>query len=264
MASAWTAWCCCMSGTRWRSERGADPAAAIDGLGGPASSMLLGMWTTAATFYGLTFVDFPSLEQLGTLIGHSMVLCGILTLVLVPALLPLRRPARPVAVALDAAIRGMGRPAAHGHSRRGSRRDRSPGCRRNPAAHQSDAGSAAVRDARRGTSPAHRADVRIARRCLCRDGGRNESAGAAGIERAAPRRPRSRAAWNGGAGADGAAPLAGDAGSASSADSSAGLSAPATAAALVEAEKTEGFRPGSFDPFREQLPALLDAESPDL
>ena len=73
---------------------GAEPAAAIDGLGGPAASMLLGMWTTAATFYGLKFVDFPSLEQLGTLIGHSMVLCGILTLILVPALLPVRRPAR--------------------------------------------------------------------------------------------------------------------------------------------------------------------------
>jgi hypothetical protein len=57
--------------------------------------MLLGMWTTAATFYGLMFVDFPSLEQLGALIGHSMVLCGLLTLVLVPALLPRKRPARP-------------------------------------------------------------------------------------------------------------------------------------------------------------------------
>jgi predicted RND superfamily exporter protein len=73
---------------------GSPPADAIDGLGGPASSMLLGMWTTAATFYGLKFVDFPSLEQLGSLIGHSMLLCGILTLVLVPALLPLRRPRR--------------------------------------------------------------------------------------------------------------------------------------------------------------------------
>jgi uncharacterized protein len=71
---------------------GATPASAIDGMHGSASSMLLGMWTTAATFYGLLFVDFPSLEQLGTVIGHSMVLCGLLTLVLVPALLP-RRPA---------------------------------------------------------------------------------------------------------------------------------------------------------------------------
>jgi predicted exporter len=61
--------------------------------------MLLGMWTTAATFYGLLVVDFPSLQQLGSLIGHSMVLCGIFTLILVPALLPsrsARRAARPL------------------------------------------------------------------------------------------------------------------------------------------------------------------------
>jgi predicted RND superfamily exporter protein len=38
----------------------------------------------------------------------------------------------------------------------------------------------------------------------------------------------------------------------------AGLSAPATAAALVEAEKTEGFKAGSFDPFRARLPALVE------
>lgn len=68
-----------------------DPAS---GLGGAATSMLLGMWTTAATFYGLTFVDFPSLQQLGRLIGHSMLLCGVLTLVMIPALLPRRPPAR--------------------------------------------------------------------------------------------------------------------------------------------------------------------------
>ena len=53
--------------------------------------MFLGMLTTAATFYGLVFVDFPTLRQLGLLIGHSMVACGILTLLLIPALLP-RRP----------------------------------------------------------------------------------------------------------------------------------------------------------------------------
>ena len=60
----------------------------VQAIAGPSSSMLLGMWTTAATFYGLTFVDFPSLQQLGLLIGHAMIICGILTLVLVPALLP--------------------------------------------------------------------------------------------------------------------------------------------------------------------------------
>jgi predicted RND superfamily exporter protein len=65
-------------------------------IAAPSSSMLLGMWTTAATFYGLMFVDFPSLRQLGRLLGHSMVICGILTLVLVPALLPRRPPRRPI------------------------------------------------------------------------------------------------------------------------------------------------------------------------
>jgi predicted exporter len=65
-------------------------------LEGPSTSMLLGMWTTAATFYGLMFVDFPSLEQLGRLLGHSMMVCSVLTLVMVPALLPRRPPRRPV------------------------------------------------------------------------------------------------------------------------------------------------------------------------
>jgi predicted RND superfamily exporter protein len=73
------------------AENAPDPVAAI---AGPSASMLLGMWTTAATFYGLLFVNFPSLQQLGALIGHSMVVCGILTLVMVPALLPRRRPTR--------------------------------------------------------------------------------------------------------------------------------------------------------------------------
>jgi uncharacterized protein len=77
-----------------RAERAdADVPAAI---AGPSSSMLLGMWTTAATFYGLMFVDFPSLQQLGRLLGHSMMACGILTLVMVPALLPRRPPRRAV------------------------------------------------------------------------------------------------------------------------------------------------------------------------
>jgi len=61
---------------------------AVGAIASPSASMLYGMLTTAATFYGLLFVDFPSLQQLGLLIGHSMVACGILTLVLVPALLP--------------------------------------------------------------------------------------------------------------------------------------------------------------------------------
>jgi predicted exporter len=74
-------------------NRDADIPAA---LAGPSGSMLLGMWTTAATFYGLMFVDFPSLQQLGRLLGHSMMVCGVLTLVMVPALLPRRPPRRAV------------------------------------------------------------------------------------------------------------------------------------------------------------------------
>jgi predicted exporter len=71
---------------------------AVATLGGPSASMLLGMLTTAATFYGLVFVDFPSLQQLGLVIGHSMVACGVLTLLLVPALLPRGRPRGPIRV----------------------------------------------------------------------------------------------------------------------------------------------------------------------
>jgi predicted exporter len=74
---------------------GASGVAAIRSIAAPAASMLLGMWTTAATFLGLVVVDFPSLEQLGLLIGLSMIVCGVMTLVLVPASLPSRAPARP-------------------------------------------------------------------------------------------------------------------------------------------------------------------------
>ncbi len=70
---------------------GLDPRAAVQAIAEPSKSMLLGMWTTAATFYGLMFVDFPSLQELGRLVGHSMVVCGLATLFLVPATLP-RRP----------------------------------------------------------------------------------------------------------------------------------------------------------------------------
>ncbi|MEO6238777.1 MAG: MMPL family transporter [Vicinamibacterales bacterium] len=79
-------------------SRGLDAEGAVRALGGPSASMLLGMLTTAATFYGLVFVDFPSLQQLGLVIGHSMVACGVLTLLLMPALLPKRRPAGPIRV----------------------------------------------------------------------------------------------------------------------------------------------------------------------
>jgi len=72
--------------------RGLAPGEAVRANAGPSKSMLLGMWTTAATFYGLMFVDFPSLRELGRLVGHSMVVCGLATLFLVPATLPRRAP----------------------------------------------------------------------------------------------------------------------------------------------------------------------------
>jgi predicted RND superfamily exporter protein len=75
-------------GYRHAIAEGREPAAAIRALGGPSASMLLGMWTTAATFLGLLVVDFPSLEQLGLLIGVGMLVCGVLTLLIVPATLP--------------------------------------------------------------------------------------------------------------------------------------------------------------------------------
>ena len=66
------------------------PHEAVEATVEPSKSMLLGMWTTAVTFYGLMFVDFPSLQELGRLVGHSMVVCGFATLFLVPATLPRR------------------------------------------------------------------------------------------------------------------------------------------------------------------------------
>ena len=72
--------------------KGLTPREAVESTAGPSTSMLLGMWTTAATFYGLMFVDFPSLQELGRLVGHSMVICGLVTLFLVPATLPRHAP----------------------------------------------------------------------------------------------------------------------------------------------------------------------------
>ena len=85
------------------TAEGRAPRDAIRAIGAPSASMLLGMWTTAATFLGLLVVDFPSLEQLGLLIGLSMIVCGVMTLVLVPAALPSTPPARrPRSLALPA------------------------------------------------------------------------------------------------------------------------------------------------------------------
>jgi uncharacterized protein len=239
---------------------GAEPAAAVDGLGGPASSMLLGMWTTAATFYGLTFVDFPSLEQLGALIGHSMVLCGVLTLVLVPALLPRRPPARParslsmprfaswvdrrhktvLAVALvvtvllaAAATRLRINPTLD------QLRSVTPGAellqRIGPMFGLPDdvyvvVASGPTLEPLLESNERLRADLA---RALPRVTVQAPTALLPSQAAQGRRREHVRQA---------------------------GLSARATTAALVQAEASEGFKPGSFDPFLERLPALLEPD----
>ena len=62
-------------------------------MGGTASSVVLAQVTTAATFFALLFIDFPTLQELGGLVGLGILLCCGLTLLLLPALLP--RTGRP-------------------------------------------------------------------------------------------------------------------------------------------------------------------------
>ncbi|MFN8061144.1 MAG: MMPL family transporter [Vicinamibacterales bacterium] len=59
-------------------------------------STLLAAATTAATFFGLCFIDFPSLQELGVLVGSGMLVCGALTLFFVPALVASHRPRPPL------------------------------------------------------------------------------------------------------------------------------------------------------------------------
>ncbi len=84
---------------RYLEERPTSASAdeAVGRLGGSSASMLLGMFTSAATFLALTLVEFPSLRELGRIIGLGMVFGGIATFFLVPALLPSRvKPRRPL------------------------------------------------------------------------------------------------------------------------------------------------------------------------
>jgi len=71
-------------------ESGTPAPAAIERLSGAGASMLLGCFTTAATFFALTWSDLPGLQELGRLVGVGMLLGGPLTLLLVAAMLPAR------------------------------------------------------------------------------------------------------------------------------------------------------------------------------
>jgi predicted RND superfamily exporter protein len=76
-----------------RRRSGMDAETAAVGLSEVGLSMAIGFATTAATFLGLTVIDFPALQELGLLIGIGILACGLCTLVLVPALLPRNPPA---------------------------------------------------------------------------------------------------------------------------------------------------------------------------
>ena len=157
-------------------EQTGNAAAAIRGMAAPAASMVLGMWTTAATFLGLLVVDFPSLEQLGLLIGASMFVCGIATLVLVPASLPARPPLalRSLNRCRDLRARARRTPAG---ARRGGARDDGPWVRRDEAARQPHA---------RSTALGHR-------RCALSRRGHRRVRSALGRDRGAAARPLSNA-----------------------------------------------------------------------
>jgi predicted RND superfamily exporter protein len=73
---------------RDRLARGDSPLEAVGQLGGVGASVLLGAVTTAATFLGLWFMSFPSLQQLGLVVGLGMLLTVFFTLTVLVAGLP--------------------------------------------------------------------------------------------------------------------------------------------------------------------------------
>ncbi len=73
---------------RERLARGRTPLEAVSDLGGVGVSIVLGAVTTAATFLGLWFMNFPSLQQLGLVVGLGMLITAFLTLTMLVAGLP--------------------------------------------------------------------------------------------------------------------------------------------------------------------------------
>jgi predicted RND superfamily exporter protein len=72
---------------------GAHGQAAVLRTARTASSVALAQTTTAATFFALLFVDFPTLQDLGGLVGLGILLCCGFTLLLLPGFLSSRREA---------------------------------------------------------------------------------------------------------------------------------------------------------------------------
>ena len=75
---------------RYLEERrsGLSAEHAIRRVSATASSVVLAQLTTAATFLALLLIDFPTLQDLGSLVGLGIICCLVLTILLMPALLP--------------------------------------------------------------------------------------------------------------------------------------------------------------------------------
>lgn len=73
---------------RDRLARGMSPLDAVRGLGGVGVSVVLGAVTTAVTFLCLWFMSFPSLQQLGMVVGLGILITAFLTLTVLVAGLP--------------------------------------------------------------------------------------------------------------------------------------------------------------------------------
>jgi len=61
---------------------------AVGRMSTTASSVVLAQLTTSATFLALLFIDFPTLQDLGSLVGIGILICCALTLLLLPGFLP--------------------------------------------------------------------------------------------------------------------------------------------------------------------------------
>jgi predicted RND superfamily exporter protein len=105
---------------RYREEEaaGASHAIAIANLREPALSVMLGVVTTAATFLALLLMDFPTLQELGALVGVGILICGVLTVVIIPALLwswPPAPPTKQISPSRGPGAHALGRFIARSH-----------------------------------------------------------------------------------------------------------------------------------------------------
>jgi predicted RND superfamily exporter protein len=77
-------------------DAGHPPVEACRRMAGTAAAVVLAQVTTAATFLALMLIDFPTLQELGAIVGAGILLACAFTLVLLPALLSRGGSRRPV------------------------------------------------------------------------------------------------------------------------------------------------------------------------